>query len=199
MSTPAMVTAAAGTGRRITADEYEAMIRDGVLTEHDKVELVDGRLEEIVPQGDDHVWAVDELDEQLSAMSDGTWHSRKEHPARVSDYDEPEPDIVIAAGTRKALKGCRPTAAEILLVTEVSVTSQAYDRGEKRERYVRAAIPVYWIVDLKACTVEVYTDPEPDAGQYRACHVYARNDRVPVILAGKFVGEVAMADLLPDE
>src|SRR4051812_30520976 len=110
MSTPAMVMASAGKDHRVTADEYEAMIRGGVLTEHDKVELIDGRLEEIVPQGDGHVWAVDELDEQLSAMSDGTWHSRKEHPARVSDYDEPEPDIAVDTGTRKALKGRRPRA-----------------------------------------------------------------------------------------
>ena len=141
MSTPAMVTAAAGTGHRITADEYEAMIRDGVLTENDKVELIDGQLEEIVPQGEGHVWAVDELDEQLGAMSDGTWHSRKEHPARVSDYDEPEPDIVVATGTRRGMKGRRPRAEEILLVTEVAATTQEYDRGEKRERYARARTP----------------------------------------------------------
>ena len=199
MSTPAMVTAAAGTGHRITADEYEAMIRDGVLTENDKVELIDGQLEEIVPKGDDHVWACGELVRQLEAMSDGMWHARKEDPARVSDYDEPEPDITVATGTWRGMKGRRPRAEEILLVTEVAATTQEYDRGEKRERYARAAIPVYWIVDLKACTVEVYTDPDPDAGQYRACHVYGRNDRVPVILAGRVVGEVAVADLLLDD
>ena len=66
MSTPAMATAAAGTGHRITADEYEAMIRDGVLTENDKVELIDGQLEEIVPQGEMATCGrCDELDEQL--------------------------------------------------------------------------------------------------------------------------------------
>jgi hypothetical protein len=82
---------------------------------------------------------------------------------------------------------------------EVADTSLAQDRGNKKRLYARAAIPIYWIVNLLERQVEVYADPtgpaeEPD---YRQQQVYREGDTVPVVLDGEEVGSLAVRELLP--
>jgi Uma2 family endonuclease len=182
---------------RITADRYERMVAGGLLDEDDRVELLGGVLVKKMAQGPDHVWAVDELAVQLDAMSAGAWHARKEHPARVSEYDEPEPDVAVVMGPRAALRGRHPVASEIPLVAEVAGTTLAEDRGIKQERYARAGIPIYWIVNLSDSLVEVYTEPDSATGRYRSRADYGPGTRVPVVILGTVAGEIAVADLIP--
>jgi Uma2 family endonuclease len=182
---------------RITADRYERMIAGGLLDEDDRVELLGGVLVNKMAQGPDHVWAVDELAAQLDAMSAGAWHTRKEHPARVSDYDEPEPDVAVVMGVRAALRGRHPVASEIPLVAEVAGTTLAEDRGIKQERYARARIPIYWIINLHDAVIEVYTDPDATTGRYLSRADFGPGTRVPVVIFGTVAGEVAVSDLMP--
>ena len=91
---------------RLTVDQYDRMVQDGTLDEHDPVELLGGVLVRKMPQNPEHVWAVDELGEVLAARQSDTWHVRKEHPVRIPDYDEPEPDLVIVRGTRERSAAC---------------------------------------------------------------------------------------------
>ncbi|MFO0889217.1 MAG: Uma2 family endonuclease [Isosphaeraceae bacterium] len=188
---------APGDVHRITVDRYERMIAGGLVDEGDRVELLGGVLVNRMAQGPDHVWAVDELAAQLDAMAAGEWHARKEHPARLSEYDEPEPDVAVVLGPRSGLRGRHPVASEIPLVVEVAGTTQAEDRGIKQERYARAGIPTYWIVNLQTAVVEVYTDPDAVAGCYRGRADFGPGMRVPVVLSGTVAGEIAVADLMP--
>lgn len=188
---------APGDVHRITVDRYERMVAGGVLDEGDRVELVGGVLVNKMAQGPDHVWAVDELAAQLDALAGGTWHARKEHPARISEYDEPEPDVAVVMGPRTALRGRHPVASEIPLVIEVAGTTLAEDRGIKQERYARAGIAVYWIVNLQEAVVEVYTEPDAVSGRYLARAEFQSGSRVPVVLFGAVAGEISTADLLP--
>ena len=82
------------------------------------------------------------------------------------------------------------------LIVEVAESSLARDRGEKGDIYGRAAIPFYWIVNLVDGIVEVYSDPNP-AGGYRSRRELGSGDRVPVVLDGREIGQVDVADLLP--
>jgi Uma2 family endonuclease len=173
------------------------MVAGGLLDEDDRVELLGGVLVNKMAQGPDHVWAVDELAVQLDAMSAGAWHARKEHPARVSEYDEPEPDVAVVMGPRAALRGRHPVATEIPQVAEVAVTTLAEDRGIKQERYARAGIPIYWIVNLSESLIEVYTEPDAVTGRYRNRADYGPGTRVPVVIFGAVAGEIAVADLMP--
>ena len=182
---------------RITADLYERMIAGGLIDEDDRVELLGGVLVNKMAQGPNHVWAVDELATQLDAMSAEAWHARKEHPARVSEYDEPEPDVAVVMGTRAALRGRHPVASEIPMVVEVAGTTLAEDRGLKQERYARAGIPIYWIVNLLASLVEVYTEPDAVTGRYLRRADFGPGMRVPVVIFGAVAGEIAVADLMP--
>jgi len=181
----------------ITVDEYDRMVESGAIGEDEPVELLGGELVPKMGQNPDHVWSVDYLDQALSVYGAGAaWHVRKEHPVRIPEFDEPEPDVAIVRGPRAAFRGRHPEPADIALITEVGDASLPRDRGDKWIAYGRAGIPVYWIVNLRDRQVEVYTNPDP-AGGYRSRVDYRPGDDVPVIIDGREVCRIAVADLLP--
>src|ERR1700675_2821152 len=124
-----------------------------------QVELIDGRIvrrEEMKPA---HVGATECLRRQLEAIIPAGWYVREDKPVRIPEWTEPLPDIAVVRGdfTRYLLR--HPEPADIALIVEVSDTSIAKDRGEKRDNYAKAGIPVYWIVNLIDRQVEFFTEP----------------------------------------
>jgi hypothetical protein len=67
--------------------------------------------------------------------------------------------------------------------------------------YASARIPYYWIINLLHRQVEVYTDPMPatDTSPARYAHheVFREGQKVPFILDGRTIAEIAVSDLLP--
>jgi hypothetical protein len=61
-----------------------------------------------------------------------------------------------------------------------------------------AGIPVYWIVNLKARQVEVYTlSKRRGAIGYGKPRIFKTGQSVPVVVDGKEVGRIAVVDILP--
>ncbi|MGA8351743.1 MAG: Uma2 family endonuclease [Isosphaeraceae bacterium] len=113
----------------------------------------------------------------------------------MADFDEPEPDIALARGSRKDYKGRHPGPHEIGLIVEVADSSLPTDRGEKLAAYARGGVPRYWIVNLVDGVIETYSSPVA-AGGYQASRVYHRGDEVPVVIDGQEVGRVAAEEIL---
>ena len=80
------------------------------------------------------------------------------------------------------------------MIVEVSVSSLAQDR-QQAAIYAASGIPYYWIVDLVDRKVEVYSDPASDG--YRILSVYAAGDKVPVVIDGVEIAEIAVDYLMP--
>ena len=58
----------------------------------------------------------------------------------------------------------------------------------------------YWIVNLVDRQVEVYTHPTgpvSEAGLPAAPKIYTPTDAIPVVIDGREVGRIAVADILP--
>jgi Uma2 family endonuclease len=82
-----------------------------------------------------------------------------------------------------------------LLVVEVADSSLQQDRLTKSAIYAAAAIPEYWIVNLRGRVLEVMRDPDPARARYREVLTPRGDERVELVaLPGVFV---AVADLLP--
>ncbi|MCA9081504.1 MAG: Uma2 family endonuclease, partial [Planctomycetaceae bacterium] len=114
----------------------------------------------------------------------------------VSLYDsEPEPDLAIVRATSDYCEH-HPTTGEIGLVVEVADTSLSRDRL-KESIYAQADLPTYWIVDLKRRQVEVHTSPDVAGRRYQEVRVVREDEKIPVILDGQSIGEIAVADFLP--
>jgi Uma2 family endonuclease len=181
---------------RITVDEYERIIASGSLEDPSRVELIDGYMVDKLGKNASHTYATKETLEALDRRLPAGWTSRKEEPVRIPEFDEPEPDIAIVRGSDADYRRRIATAADVALLVEVSETTLRQDLGKKRTAYARARIPVYWIVNLVARHIEVYTRPVKE-GRYRSRKDYKPGQHVPFMLAGQQLPPIAVDDILP--
>ena len=182
---------------RVSVDQYEAMVESGVFTKHDRLELIEGLLVVKMTKGTKHSTASELCRRAIERVIPAGWHLRAEKPVRVPGRaSEPEPDLSVVRGSVKDYAGRNPEPGEVALVVEVSESSLTADQTEMVRVYGGGGIPVYWIVNLRDGCVEVYTDPNPVAGQYGNRVDYQPGQDVPVIVDGLEVGRVAVADLL---
>ena len=180
---------------RFTVDQYERMGEAGILTEDDRVELIDGYVVTKMGKGPVHIWVVESVEGVLKPLLGGACCVRREGSARMPPSNEPEPDVVVARGTCSTYLERHPDAADIVLIVEVSDTTYHRDRGKKWDANARSGIPVYWIVNLPRRRVEVYTDPGPEG--YGSRQDYHAGDTIPVVIDGQPLGQVAVDDILP--
>jgi Uma2 family endonuclease len=139
-----------------------------------KVELIDGRLVAMSPQGERHAFSVTRLTKLLVLALGDRADVRVQVPLAASDISEPEPDIAIV--TPGDYLDDHPQRA--LLVIEVAQASLGNDRTAKKALYAAAGVPEYWIVNLEAGVVEVYREPRGET--YAAQADYGRNATIPV-------------------
>jgi len=184
--------------RRWARDEYERMVEAGVFPPGDRVELIDGEIVAMTPQGSGHATAVGLIEEALRAVFQVGYHVRGQRPLALDPTSEPEPDVAVVPGGLRDYRDAHPTAAA--LVVEVADTTLAYDRDHKGSLYARAGIPEYWIVNLLDHTVEVSRDPAPVPEArygwgYRTVRAYRPGDTIVPDAAPH--RQVAVGDLLP--
>jgi Uma2 family endonuclease len=180
---------------RFTVDQYERMGETGILTDDDRVELIDGYLVIKMGKGPAHFWVVETVEGVLKALLEDDWSVRREGAVRMPPSNEPEPDVVVARGTRATYLERHPAATDIVLIVEVSDTTYHRDRGKKWAANARSGIPVYWIIHLPARRVEVYTDPTPEG--YNSRHDYHAGETIPLVIDGHVIGQVAVDHILP--
>ena len=159
VTTIAPTKASAPTRRRFTVDEYYAMAKAGILTEQDRVELMDGDVIDIPPVGPWQAGTVDIFTKWLVLALDGRANVRIRGPLRLSEISMPEPDAMLLKRRSDFYISRHPRPEDVLLLIEVADTSVEYDRGMKLSAYAKAGISEVWIVVRKERRVEVYTGP----------------------------------------
>jgi Uma2 family endonuclease len=151
---------AVGISRRcFNVTEYYRMAEAGILSEDDRVELIEGEVIEMNPIGSRHAACVNRLNMLLSRQTEGALIVSVQNPIRLNNYSEPEPDIVLLRPREDFYVQGHPTPSDVLLVIEVADTSGEYDRNIKVPLYARAGIPELWLIDLSQDTVEIFTQP----------------------------------------
>lgn len=155
------------TPRRLwTVDEYHQMGEAGILTEDDRVELIEGELVEMAPIGSEHVAASNALTRLLVLAVGDRWIVSVGNPVRLTRRSEPQPDFAVLK-PRDDYRKTLPRPEDTMLAVEVANTSLDFDRKVKLALYARNGIPEVWIVNLVAGEVEVYREPVGDS--YTAC------------------------------
>jgi Uma2 family endonuclease len=151
--------------RRFTADEYERMGRAGILSERDRVELVDGEIVTMTPIGPRHAGCVGKATKVFVDAVGDRAIVHPQNPVRLGAYDEPQPDLVLLRPRADSYTTAHPGPGDVLLIVEIADSSLDYDRAVKGHLYAAAGIPEYWLVDLAALTVWRYATPERGAFQ----------------------------------
>ncbi|MBI4279266.1 MAG: Uma2 family endonuclease [Armatimonadetes bacterium] len=163
---------------RFTVDEYHRMADAGILTEDDRVELIQGEIVEMVPIGSRHAACVNRLAQSLAREAAGDTIVSVQNPVRLGEDSEPQPDVALLRPRPDFYAGGLPGPTDVLLVVEVAETSADSDREIKIPLYARAGVPEVWLVDLRAATVEVYRNPSPQG--YRAAVRHRRGEPLSV-------------------
>ena len=173
----------------LTVDDLAAMVDAGILGEDDRVELLDGVLVEVSPQGPSHAAAIRRLTSRLVPLATAAGlEVSPQCPLNVaSPISQPEPDLAIVP-----ISSWEEHAAHPLLVIEVSDTSRTVDLGRKAAIYAAAAIPEYWVLDLADRRLVVHRAPVDD--RYEDVAVLTDADEVA---AAHLPLTVAVAELLP--
>jgi Uma2 family endonuclease len=179
------------------------MVEHGLLTKYDKIELLDGLMVEKMTKGGPHVMSTYYVGEALRALQLAGFHVKTEAPIALPTGPRgrasvPEPDVSVVRGTARDYPKDEPGPQDVPLVAEVADSSVREDR-EGLARYAWSKITVAWIVNLVDRCVEVYSEPTgpADPAKYDTVKVYGPDDRIPVVIDGRLVGQVAVKELLP--
>ena len=145
--------------KRITVAEYERMIEEGLLTEDDRVELLEGVIVEMSPIGVPHATAVNNLNRFFARHAPDDVIVSVQNPTRLSDFSQPQPDLLLYRPVAGRNARHHPLPAETLLLVEVSDSTLAYDRDEKVPSYAAAGVTEVWIVDIEGRRLLRYREP----------------------------------------
>ncbi len=144
---------------RIKVEQYRRMAEIGLLAPDARVELIEGEVVEMPPMGSRHAAVVHELRDLLDAAVGTRASVRMQSPLQLGSSSEPEPDLVLVKRRADYYAGSRPTAADVLLVVEVSETTLSQDRTVKQPLYARHGLPELWIVDVKRSRLHTFQSP----------------------------------------
>jgi Uma2 family endonuclease len=146
--------------RKFTAADVQRMLDTGLLTDRDKVELIEGELIETAPQGPQHLRLTQKLVSFLLRNLPETVDLASQGPLRLGTYNEPEPDLFLFPAGMDVNDVRGP---DVILAIEVSVSSLAYDRALKRDIHARHGVRVYWVIDIEAQRTLVFDLSAQDA------------------------------------
>src|SRR4028118_363984 len=151
--------------RPFSVKEYDWMIEQGILTENDNIELLNGAIVEKMPKGTKHSAANDRVARVFYRVLGDKAIVRNQNPIWLDDFSEPEPDIVLAALNENDYEDKHPTPEDIFLILEVSDSTLSYDRTAKSAAYARAGIRQYLLLNVQDGTLEDYREPGSDGYQ----------------------------------
>ena len=162
--------------RRFTVDEYLHMAQAGILTDRDRVELLDGEIVEMTPIGLPHAGSVAALVRVLVTRVGSRALVWPQGPIRLSERSLPEPDVTLLRPRLVSYSDADAEPRDVMLLIEVSDTSLRRDRELKLPLYAGAGIPEYWIVDVQGRVIEVHTSPS--GSRYGSVRRFGRGESV---------------------
>jgi Uma2 family endonuclease len=178
--------------RRFSVHEYHRMAEVGILSEDDRVELIEGEIVKMSPIGSRHAACVGRLNRLLQRLVGLDAIVRVQDPILLNGYSEPEPDVALVKPREDFYSREHPGPGDVLLLIEVADTSVERDLAAKLPLYAQAGIPEAWLVNLPAESIEVHS--RPDSGEYRET---VRTRRGETVTSRTIPGlEVAADDIL---
>jgi len=151
--------------RAFNVDDIRRMVEAGVLHESERIELVEGEIVVMAAKSVVHDLIQNALNLALSkTVSDGLFVGNGSTLQLTEDVLV-EPDLAVisrAIYNTDPRSYARPTANDVLLIIEISVSSHPYDRKTKARLYARHGIRESWVIDANERRTFVHTRPSGD-------------------------------------
>ena len=162
--------------RRFTIADYERMGETGILSEDERVELIEGELLVMSPIGLPHLACVDRITRVLVLALEEQAIVRVQGSVVLDSYDAPHPDVALLRPKADFYLSGHAGPPDILLLIEVADSSLDYDREVKAPLYASKGVVEYWLVDVKGDAITCYTDPS--GGRYQTVTRHHRGESI---------------------
>ncbi len=149
----------------LSVDDFHKLGEAGILSEDDRVELIEGVLIDMAPIGSGHASLVNQFTNRLAVAVSGHAIVSVQNPVILDDSTQMQPDVALLRHRDDFYANAHPTPADVLLVVEVADSSLAYDRDVKMPLYARHGIPEVWLVALRQRRIDVFRRPAEDGYQ----------------------------------
>jgi Uma2 family endonuclease len=152
---------------KLTLEQYHQMVDAGILDDC-RVELLNGELIEMSPEGEPHAYYNTDTRDYLIRLLGEVVLVRDAKPITIPlSGSEPEPDLAIVQPLGREYLQHHPHPENIFWLIEYSYTSLKKDLEPKAKVYAAAGIIEYWVVNLKALELVVMRDPMGEEYQTR--------------------------------
>lgn len=179
--------------RLFSAHEYQQMAESGILSEDERVELIEGRIVQMPPKNIRHATATRRVNRFFNKLLGDRAIILLQDPILLNNYSEPEPDLVLAAPPDEKYLEHHPMPQDILLVLEIADSSLPYDREVKCPLFAQNQIIQFCLLNLQNRELEDYRDPSLSG--YRSKTTYTENESFSLVAFPRL--SIKVSDLLP--
>jgi len=159
-------------------DDYHHMIESGLL-EGRPVELLNGEIVEMPPEGKPHSASSSNGGDYLRELLGRRVQVREGHPITLlPSNSEPEPDLAIVRRDEDGYWEHHPYPEDIYWLIEFSDSSLKKDLDPKSKVYAAAGIAEYWVVNLREMKLIILRDPLN--GEYQSQEILTQGEVRPL-------------------
>lgn len=141
-----------------TIEHYHQAVDAGVFDDM-RIELLDGELIEMPPEGPPHAGLSNRSSRYLQRLLEDRAILREGHPVTLPNNSEPEPDLAIIQPFEDLYIRQHPYPENIFWLIEYSESSLEKDLKLKTRVYAAANILEYWVINLRTRALIVFRDP----------------------------------------
>jgi Uma2 family endonuclease len=138
---------------KITLAEARRMWDAGVFPDYPDLELIDGELYEMPSDGVVTISWNAAVNRRLIASLDDQYVIVSDKTLKVAETSGPKPDFYVYPAS---IPLAQVSAANVLLVIEISDSTLEHDRDTKAPLYEQGGVQDYWIVDCQKRRVLVF-------------------------------------------
>lgn len=164
--------------RKFTVTEYQKMAEVGILTEEDRVELINGKIIPKSPIGLKHAAKVKKLNSIFHQKIDNKTIISVQDPIQLNDNSEPQLDIALLKHRADFYASKIPQPRDIFLIVEVADTSIKYDREIKDPLYGKNGILETWLIDINSQRLLRCATTEPALTDGQSLTIYSQTTSV---------------------
>lgn len=152
------------------------MVEVGILPEESSWELINGEIVRNISIGSKRFGIIIKLCKLFERKYGEYVFVSTQNPVHIDDHNEPEPDIALLKSRDDFYIESLPVPSDVLLLVEIFDSTLSYDRDVKKLLYAEAEIEEFWIVNVKAGTIECYSSPKN--GNYRLSRILEKGETV---------------------
>lgn len=160
--------------RQFSIQDYQQMVVAGILSEDERVELIQGEIIKMSLVGIRHASCVKRLNKLFSQLLGDRAIVAVQDPVELSNLSEPQPDLALLLPLDDFYAAGHPQPQDILLLVEVADTTIESDRAIKIPLYAGSEITEVWLIDVNEQVIEVFR--EPTANSYQSIQKFQQGE-----------------------